>query len=139
MSPCPGLYPGLGLDLHYLNEQDDTLDLPSYPIGIYGDKTENISDMLLMREVAMMVVMDRVMDQPDWHRKVFDMEFMARWTLEMLARHDGRLHDPLYDQIVATEDLDHFIYPGRRSKGLLDNRCLIYVGGSPRIFSPMLH
>ncbi|KAL2129749.1 hypothetical protein VTI74DRAFT_7339 [Chaetomium olivicolor] len=47
----------------------------------YGAK----SHMLLVREVAMMLVMDRLTDKPDWHVKVFDETIADKWRQEALA------------------------------------------------------
>lgn len=101
-------YPGLGLDLRHVSECDPHI-YPNAMLSVCW-----AGELLLMREVAMMVVMDRVMDEPDWHRKVFDPEFVAKWTLETLAQNDGWL----YDQIAAVKELEVLYISGKTLKEL---------------------
>jgi len=63
-------YPGWDLDLAWQGFHD-------YPAGIYPESHEGHSEMICVREVAMMLAMDRLSDKPDWHIKVFD-EDIAR-------------------------------------------------------------
>lgn len=115
-------YPGLGLDLRHVTRR--SYDDPEYPMGIsrhcYGSK----SDMLLVREVAMMIVMDRLTDKPDWHRKVYDEEIVSKWTDEAMALPAG----PLYKQIAAEDPLDLYQRGVRLSNTvILDRDCMEYV------------
>lgn len=125
-------YLGLGLDLRYLYEGNYSDRPPSYPIGI--DDSDSLGELLLMREVVMMIVMDRLTDEPEWHRKIFDPDFVAKWALETLGLNDG----PLYEQIAASENL-LWIYTGRRSKNLLDNGCHLYVSDYLHVFFLVFH
>ncbi|MBE3048859.1 DUF4246 family protein [Candidatus Bathyarchaeota archaeon] len=121
-------YPGLEYDLRFVNKHDrDRERKPAYPLGIHSDVHESTSGILLMREVAMMIAMDRLTDEPEWHKKVFDDEFMAEWISETLATPDT----PIYDQIVAPCMKTSSVFPGRFSKDLLDKRCLDYVRYQP--------
>jgi hypothetical protein len=73
-------YPGLGLPLRD-NPQEDG----HYPIGAHGSCRGATSDMLPIRELAMMSIMDRLTDKEDWQKKVFDDEVVSRWREEALA------------------------------------------------------
>jgi hypothetical protein len=80
-------YPGLGLPLRH-NEQDN---YGFYPIGAHGSCYGSESDLLAVRELAMMMVMDRLTDKPEWHKKVFDDTIIAKWREEALAIPDEEL------------------------------------------------
>ncbi|KAF4472606.1 hypothetical protein FALBO_493 [Fusarium albosuccineum] len=115
--PGVGQYPGLGLDLRYhdQNEGRDRGDI--FPIGIHPNCFGADSDMLLIREVAMMIIMDRLTDKPDWHVKVFDDNVAAKWTEEALAIPV----ESLYTDIVEYERGGP-----KRLKTILDRGCLEY-------------
>lgn len=65
--PTVGCYPGLGMNLRY---HDCHHKGEMYPIGIHYSSPGAESDMLLVREVAMMIVMNQLTDKPNWHVKV---------------------------------------------------------------------
>ncbi|KAF2490543.1 hypothetical protein BU16DRAFT_470413 [Lophium mytilinum] len=80
-------YPGLGLPLRH-NEQDN---YGFYPIGAHGSCYGSDSDILPVRELAMMSVMDRLTDKENWHKKVFDEKIVSNWRKEALAIPDKAL------------------------------------------------
>ncbi|KUJ09394.1 uncharacterized protein LY89DRAFT_628514 [Mollisia scopiformis] len=98
-------YPGLGLPLRHFHQDDND----SYPLGIHGNCWGSDSDLLPVREVAMMIIMDRLMDKPDWEKKVFDDEIIAKWRKEALEYPD----DSLWKQ--ATGGKVHNRWAGQRS------------------------
>ncbi len=73
-------YPGLGLDL--CHERHDYPRYRSSVVGMLGESDE--SEILFVREVAMMIFMDRITDKPGWHEKVFDEGIAKRWVKEAL-------------------------------------------------------
>ncbi|KAI0546140.1 hypothetical protein F4679DRAFT_558597 [Xylaria curta] len=80
-------YPGLGASLwEYPQRYGDF-----YPTGHHPNCDGSQSDLLLVREVAMMHVMDRLTDKVDWHKKVFDDKIVAKWRAEALAYPDEEL------------------------------------------------
>ncbi|KAF2019444.1 hypothetical protein BU24DRAFT_419067 [Aaosphaeria arxii CBS 175.79] len=79
MSEVPK-YPGLGLPLRH-NPQET---YGFYPIGAHGSCYGSDSDILPVRELAMMSVMDRLTDKPEWYHKVFDEQIVAKWREEAL-------------------------------------------------------
>ena len=113
-------YPGLGLDLRYLNQGGQQCDL--YPIGIHANCYGSQSEMLLVREVAMMIVMDQLTDKHNFHIKVFDKAITSKWIDEALAIPN----DYLYDQIVKGKKGGHVRYP-KKLGAILDRECLEYV------------
>jgi hypothetical protein len=86
-------YPGLGLPLRHFPQGNH----PAYPMGIHGNCYGGDSDILPVREVAMMIVMDKLTDKPDWHKKVFDDDIIAKWCKEALNYPD----DSLWKQAIG--------------------------------------
>lgn len=41
----------------------------------------------------MMAIMDRLTDKPEWQRKVFDSEIVAKWKAEAMAIPDSEWND----------------------------------------------
>ncbi|KAJ4324576.1 hypothetical protein N0V84_003855 [Fusarium piperis] len=87
-------YPGLGLDLRFHDQNEGREEL--YPVGIHTNCFGSESEMLFVREVAMMIVMERLTDKPDWHIKVFDDTITEKWIEEGLAIPVR----PLYNEIA---------------------------------------
>ena len=89
---------------------------------MHAECTGSFSELLLVREVAMMIVMDTLTDKPDWHRKVFDDRIARKWTEEALAIPSDRFHDEIVQKGPYNDVRD--------PKGLgtiLDEGCLTYV------------
>ena len=84
-------YPGFGLPLRY-NGGD-------YPIGAHGSCTGSQSDLIPVRELAMMDIMEKLTEKEDWNKKVFDEEIVAKWRKEALA--------------IPNEDLWHLAIAGK--------------------------
>jgi len=82
-------YPGLGLPLRH-NPQTD---YGHYPIGAHGSCYGAESDIIMIRELAMMSIMDRLTDKENWEKKVFDDEIVSKWREEALAIPDDELTD----------------------------------------------
>ncbi|TVY78455.1 hypothetical protein LSUE1_G006514 [Lachnellula suecica] len=80
-------YPGLGLPLRHFPQGD----YGTYPLGIHGNCYGGDSDLLPVREVAMMAIMAKLTDKPDWHKKVFDDGILAKWRKEALEYPDEAL------------------------------------------------
>ncbi|KAK4235350.1 hypothetical protein C8A03DRAFT_46505 [Achaetomium macrosporum] len=80
-------YPGWNLDLRFNYGQPRGDDEVGYPMGIHHNwrDADAHSRMLTVREVAMMLVMDRLTDKVDWHIKVFDDGIAQGWCQEVLA------------------------------------------------------
>jgi hypothetical protein len=79
-------YPGLGLPLRYKPESFSGF----YPnsTSLYGSESE----LILVRELAMMGLMDTLTDKPDWHKKVFNDTIVEKWEKEALAIPDDTLY-----------------------------------------------
>ncbi|KAK4163299.1 hypothetical protein QBC43DRAFT_319850 [Cladorrhinum sp. PSN259] len=74
-------YPGWKMDLRISPEYNAKTE---YPLGIHPNCMKD-SWPITVREVAMMLVMDRLSDKPDWHIKVFDDAIADKWRKEALA------------------------------------------------------
>jgi hypothetical protein len=83
-TPEPALrsgYPGLGLPLWQKENHED----PCFPLGAHTYGAGSTSKPLPVRELAMMSVLDTLTDKPNWHKKVFVEEIVAKWRKEAMA------------------------------------------------------
>jgi len=82
--------------------------------------------MLLVREVAMMQVMERLTDKPDWHIKVFNDEIAEKWKVEALAwpNHDLWRRIANIDFDVDERRLDRL---PKEPRNILDSGSVDYV------------
>jgi hypothetical protein len=122
-------YPGWNMDLRWTDQQMRRgLARPvTYPIGIHYNCFGASSEMLLVREVALMLVMDRLTDKPDWHVKVFDDEIAEKWKTEALAWPDA----DLWERIAQLDPSDAGRWNPKMPKNILDKECLDHVGENP--------
>lgn len=97
-------YPGLGLNLRFHDQNEGREEW--YPVGIHTNCWGSESEMLLVREVAMMIVMDRLTDKPDWHIKVFDDTITEKWIEEGLAIPVRPLYNEIARDGKPTEESD---------------------------------
>lgn len=74
-------YPGLGLPLRIELDSQQYC----YPIGAHGSCRGATTPLLPVRELAMMHIMDRLSDKPEWHKKVWDEDIVAKWRAEAKA------------------------------------------------------
>lgn len=91
-STMPHQYPGVNLPLRHYPQPAETM----YPIGAHQDCWGATSDILHIREVAMMILMNQITDKPNWHEKVFDEDIVSKWRKEAMEQPE----DALYAQIV---------------------------------------
>lgn len=70
-------YPGLGLPLQHAT------------YAKYPNSSNTDSSLLPLREVTIMAIVSQLTDKPDWHRKVFDEEIVAKWKKEAMAVPDN--------------------------------------------------
>ncbi|KAF4965613.1 hypothetical protein FSARC_6600 [Fusarium sarcochroum] len=82
---------------------------PSYPIG-FPDSRGSFSEVLPVKEVAMMILMDTLTDKPDWHKKVFDETIVQKWRDE--ARQQPE--DSLYGRILQNKNDERLSQPRSR-------------------------
>lgn len=112
-------YPGWKLDLRHIPDNNAI----EYPMGIHPDCMKK-SSPITVREVAMMLVMDRLSDKPDWHVKVFDDAIADKWRKEALAWPEEDLWNRI-DHIQRDPSGDHTWYP-KRAKNVLDHASVEY-------------
>lgn len=74
-------YPGFGLPLRNW----EWSNYGFYPIGSHHNAYGSESEIIPVRELAVMDVLEKLTDKPDWHQKVFDDEIVAKWRNEALA------------------------------------------------------
>ncbi|KAK3377284.1 hypothetical protein B0T24DRAFT_592900 [Lasiosphaeria ovina] len=119
-------YPGWNLDLRWTAQEHGERDLTriGYPMGIHYNCYRAKSEMLLVRGVAMMLVMDRLTDKPDWHPKVFDEHIADKWRHEALAWPNS----DLWNRISQIEPWTgrSARYNPRTPKNILSKECVDY-------------
>ena len=105
-------------------------------MGTHGNCYGGKSNILPVRELAMMMIMDKLTDKKDWHIKVFDDEIIASWRKEAFEFPDdslwklaisGKMDDIWIGQ---NEDADHFDWPTMNIKplqGIISNEAFDYV------------
>lgn len=133
---APRVYPGLGLSIEY-----DNTESPGgrgrdvyYPIGARGEGSGAgvTHDILSVREVAMMLVTDRLSDKPDWHKKIFDNNITAKWRAEALAWPDDDLWSRATrgKSVYRQEDADE-TREERDIENILNDECFDFVNHQP--------
>ncbi|KAH9896247.1 hypothetical protein F4778DRAFT_783527 [Xylariomycetidae sp. FL2044] len=99
----PHQYPGVTLDLEHYPQHDQ----PLFPMGAHTNCYGAESELLQIREVAMMILMDKLTDKPNWHEKVHQEDIVAKWRKEALEQPE---HD-LYRQIIDGKNQDKLPQP----------------------------
>lgn len=112
------LYPGVNLPLRYL-AQGGVPGIDLYRLGSFYGAEGAQSELLHMREVAMMILMDSLTDKPDWHKKVFDDTIVAKWRSEALSQPE----DAVFDEIIAGKNI-----PMLRRTRIITEAAFDYVG-----------
>lgn len=93
-------YPGVNLPLRYLSQGEEP-GIDFYRLGSFDGADGSESELLHVREVAMMLLMDRLTDKPNWHEKVFDDTIVERWCSEALTQPE----DAIYEEIIAGKNI----------------------------------
>ncbi|KAK5654209.1 hypothetical protein OQA88_7384 [Cercophora sp. LCS_1] len=123
--PMKAQYPGWSLDLRWtVQENCDYFKTGLYPVGVHHNCFGANSELLPVREVAMMMVMDALTDKPDWHIKVFDDEIVGKWRQEALAWHNEELYRRI--QTFADLDCEPSEYDPKTPKNILDEASIDY-------------
>ncbi|KAI1433153.1 hypothetical protein GGR50DRAFT_688475 [Xylaria sp. CBS 124048] len=121
-------YPGLGLSKQHHPQTWGEF----FPTGHHEDCLGSISDLLQVRELAMMHIMDRLSDKVDWHKKVFDEKIVAKWREEALAYPD----EDLWNLTITRSDPHVFPTP---ITGILTEKsfdyCIRELQGKARYFA----
>ena len=120
-------YPGWNLDLRWNEEL-------VYPMGIHYNSSGAHSALLFVREVAMMLVMDRLTDKPDWHLKVFDDDIADKWRQEALAWPN----DDLWKRISNISSGLPKRWQPKKPRNILSKECIDYVN-EPLSPPPKVH
>ncbi|KAF7977244.1 hypothetical protein HWV62_4355 [Athelia sp. TMB] len=120
--------PGFGLPLSFTPSEAD----PQHQ-GFKGELFPNALDcrssqlrLTPLREFAMMRLMNSISDKPDWNRKVFDEEIVAKWTLEAMSA-SGAAEDEVEDDEVIDNTLSEDMV----------NYCICELRHKSRLFSEM--
>jgi hypothetical protein len=82
-------YPGVNMPVNK-SVRARTEDQPIYPIGMPQARGSD-SKILPIREVAMMLLMEKLTDKPNWHEKVFDDAIVRKWWQEARTQSENSL------------------------------------------------
>ncbi|KAM6506740.1 hypothetical protein FALCPG4_018834 [Fusarium falciforme] len=115
-------YPGLGLDIRHDGSNDRDV---IYPVGIHFNCYGSESEMLLVREVAMMMAMESITDKPDWHVKVFDAEIANKWKAEALELPVDAMYKEIAEDRITWPD-GAFAGQAPKPRIILDEACVDY-------------
>jgi hypothetical protein len=88
-------YPGINLPLRYIRQEGEA-GIGFYRLGSF-DGVDCDSELIQVREVFMMILMDRLTDKPNWHEKVFDDAIVAKWRDEALTQREGGIYYHIVD------------------------------------------
>ncbi|KAH8897403.1 hypothetical protein GQ53DRAFT_887855 [Thozetella sp. PMI_491] len=105
----PTEYPGMGLPLRHYPQEDFNI----YPMGTHGNCLGSKSDLLPVREVAMMYIMNQLTDKDGWHWKVFNEEIISKWREKTLA-----IPDTIFERMAAEKS---YREKGRGADDNVDN------------------
>lgn len=96
MASAPHQYPGVNLPLRYV-KQKGRAGVDFYRCGSFNGAAASLSELIQVREVMMMMLMDALTDKPNWHEKVFDETIVAKWRHEAVTLPE----EDMYQEIVA--------------------------------------
>ena len=91
--------PGINCSLRYHNNRG-TAGTDFYRLGSFCYRVSE-TPLLQAREVAMLILMDRLTDKPDWHEKIFNRTIVEEWKEEALSQPE----QPLWDKIIACKNI----------------------------------
>ncbi|CAH0025806.1 unnamed protein product [Clonostachys rhizophaga] len=91
-------YPDVDIDLRH----HPGLDENHYPVVCHPNVRRIESPILPMREVGMMLLMDKLTDKPEWFKKVFDDKIVEKWRRESQTQsEDGLFATIMRDKMDA--------------------------------------
>ncbi|KAK5991331.1 hypothetical protein PT974_09612 [Cladobotryum mycophilum] len=102
-------YPGINLRLRHAGFRSWEEETDHYPIGI-PESSGRRSDIFPVREVAMMMLMDRLTDEPNWHEKTFDEASVEKWRVEASEQSE----DALFARIMLGKEREKIPKPRSR-------------------------
>ena len=131
----PHKYPGVDIPLRHFPQEYGKEGKTFFPMGAHSSCIGAESPLLPVREVAMMILMDRLSDKPGWHEKVFDEAIVAKWGDEALTQPE----DGLYETIMlgkSLEELPKLVRCRIMSEAAFDYVCIIILSGFRRCYTP---
>ena len=118
-------YPGINLPLRHMEQDEDGIAgvdfyrCGSVP-GAFGSLSErSLSELVQVREVAMLLLMDRLTDKLGWNKRVFEDNIVTEWRHEALAQDETSL----YEELVT----DHKVIPMPKRTRLINEAAFDYV------------
>lgn len=98
--------------------------------GLELDHESFTSSLLPLREVAMMDIIEKITDKPDWHQKVFDEEIVGKWKEEAMA-----VPDDIWVKAAAAPGSQWDVMrrrkrPAKRITGVISEKVWEYVSAT---------
>ncbi|KAM7217952.1 Protein of unknown function (DUF4246) domain containing protein [Rhypophila decipiens] len=122
-------YPGIDLPLRQSDEG-------AYAIARHldADDPSDPSCLLQIREVAMMILMDRLTDKPNWHERVFNQDIVDAWIRDTFTQSEEQVYESIvyYDskmpartRIISEKAFDNSIAELRNKAAFFEETGLI--------------
>ena len=108
MASTPHQYPGVNLPLRHVKQKGQA-GIDFYRCGSFHGAAGCLSELIQVREVMMMMLMDALTDKPNWHEKVFDDTIVAKWRNETMAEPE----EYVYEKIIAGKEYGTIPMPKR--------------------------
>ncbi|KAK0647061.1 hypothetical protein B0T16DRAFT_330051 [Cercophora newfieldiana] len=147
MAPGPSpttehMYPGLELPLRHFPQKPRENGQEFYRIAAHPECAGASTPILMVREIGMLIFMDRLTDKPNWDHDVFDETVVAQWRHEAFTQSEDYLRDailadkklypagmpvPNRQRIISKKAFDYCIAELRSKAALFDRTGLIYT------------
>lgn len=112
-------YPGLGDYYIFLPD----IEGPYYPTGVDYLSPCVKTDILPIREVAMMSIMEEITNKSGWEDKVFDQSIVRKWRKEALNQD----YQQLYNKITQWRQDVGALHGLRKPKHIMSEKAFDYV------------
>jgi hypothetical protein len=122
------LYPGINIDLRHridVRRSPFPREWPAnafYPVAISGESASVITPVLQIREVAMMILMDKLTDKDRWYDKIHDPAVVGKWRRE--AREQSE--EGLFERIM--QEKERYSIPLPRTRIISDAAFEFVIG-----------
>jgi hypothetical protein len=90
-------------------KQNGRAGIDFYRHGSFHGAAGCLSELIQVREVMMMMLMDALTDKPNWHEKVFDDTIVAKWRAEAMSQSE----EDVYEKILAGKEYGRIPMPTR--------------------------
>ncbi|KAI9795316.1 MAG: hypothetical protein M1833_007228 [Piccolia ochrophora] len=72
-----------------------------FPNALLGDDEKYLGNAVTLVEIAMLALMNQITDKPQWERKVFDGDIVAKWRAETESIGEIKMTPKMFDWCIA--------------------------------------